>query len=97
VFVSGAKLFPDYFVEGAEEFFMQHDGELKKASKESRKQSPSSAGGVDDLFTQITALLNEEMTQKVGAVYRFELKGGEPGNWVVDLKNGAGMFIVPSF
>ena len=72
---------------------MQHDGELRKASKEQNKKAPSSAAGVDNLFAQISAILSEEMTQKVGAVYRFELKGGEPGNWIVDLKNGAGMFL----
>ncbi|XP_066924599.1 hydroxysteroid dehydrogenase-like protein 2 [Clytia hemisphaerica] len=89
--VPGAELFPDYFVEGAEEFFMQQGGELKKATKGQKSSGgSSSAGGVDDLFASITGLLNEEMTSKVGAVYRFVLSGDQPGNWVLDIKNGPG-------
>ena len=90
---------PDYFVDGAEDFFMQAEGEFKKAAKsQSSSGSSSSAGGVDDLFSQIGGLLDEEMASKVGAVYRFELNGDAPGNWVVDIKNGAGiaLYFLPS-
>ena len=83
---------PDYFVDGAEDFFMQAEGAFKKAAKsQSSSGSSSSAGGVDALFSQIGGLLDEEMASKVGAVYRFELNGDAPGNWVVDIKNGAGI------
>jgi len=89
--VQGAELMPDYFVDGAEDFFMQAEGAFKKAAKsQSGSGSSSSAGGVDDLFNQIGSLLDEDMAGKVGAVYRFELNGDAPGNWVVDIKNGAG-------
>ena len=71
---------------------MQQGGELKKAMKGQQSSGgPSSAGGVDDLFASITGLLSEEMTSKVGAVYRFVLRGDQPGNWVVDIKNGPGL------
>lgn len=46
------------------------------------------------LFEQIKGLLNEDMTGKVGSVYKFELKGSEPGIWLVDIKNGAGINFV---
>ena len=92
----GAELMPDYFVDGAEDFFMQSEGEFKKMSSSSKSSSAgsSSAGGVDELFGQITSLLNEDMTGKVGAVYRFVLKGDQPGNWVVDIKNGPGRSLI---
>ena len=88
---TGAELMPDYFVDGAEDFFMQAEGAFKKAAKGEKTSGSSSAGGVDALFEQIGGLLGEEMTGTVGAVYRFELKGDEPGNWVVDIKNGPGI------
>lgn len=88
--VPGAKLMPDYFIDGAEEFFMQSEAQFKKMSKSSASPSSSGGGDVKGLFTQIKALLNEDLVKQVSAIYQFELTGGESGSWVVDLKNGDG-------
>lgn len=87
--VQGADLLPDYFVEGAEEYFMGINGPLKKKSGHA-KSSPSSSSGVSSLFQHIESAVNDEMVAKVGATYKFVLSGEEEGNWVVDLKNGKG-------
>lgn len=88
--VPGAKLMPDYFIDGAEEFFMQSEAQFKKMSKSSASSSAAGGGDVEGLFTQIKTLLNEDLVKQVSAVYQFELTGGESGSWVVDLKNGSG-------
>lgn len=46
--------------------------------------------GVTTLFNHIESILNEELVQKVSAVYAFELTGAEPGVWLLDLQHDAG-------
>lgn len=84
--VKGANLIPDYFVDGAEDFFMDRSGNI--GGKFEDKSGPTA--GVTTLFNHIESILNEELVQKVSAVYAFELTGAEPGVWLLDLQHDAG-------
>merc|ERR1711962_1255113 len=45
---------------------------------------------LEQFFAQLGGLINEEMCGKIKAVYAFDIKGEETGQWYLDLKNGAG-------
>jgi len=87
--VPGAELAPDYFIDEAIDFFT--GGVVKDAAwKVPKKASGGGGGGVAGLFQKISSVVNEDMVKSIKAVYLFSLSGDEPGEWVVDLKNGAG-------
>lgn len=81
--VIGTPLMPDFFLDE----FLTHGSKAEKPG-EAKKDVP--AGQVDQLFKNITAIINEEIVKKINAVYAFEVKGAEEGRWYLDLKNGAG-------
>jgi len=89
--VPGNELAPDYFIDEALEYFQLGSQGLPLK----QKSSASGSGGskVKDIFSKITGIMNEEMTQKIKTIYGFELSGEEPGKWVVDLLNGSGRVI----
>ncbi|XP_064477168.1 hydroxysteroid dehydrogenase-like protein 2 isoform X2 [Ornithodoros turicata] len=48
-----------------------------------------SAETVEGVFSMITVYINDELVNKIGGVFVFDVKG-EPESWYVDLKNGKG-------
>ena len=47
-------------------------------------------GKVAHIFTAIEANINEELVNKTGAIFQFNVRGDEAGIWFIDLKNGKG-------
>jgi len=88
--VQGADLLPDYFVEGAEKYFMNNEGSLKKTNQKAASASNGDSGSAEALFAHISSTLGTDIVGKVGATYLFELSGQETGKWLLDLKNGNG-------
>lgn len=50
----------------------------------------ASSGSIQTLFQKIEKSLNEELVQKVNAIYHFEVKGSEAGTWYINLRDGSG-------
>jgi len=100
--VPGSTLIPDYFLDSAEDFYMKMSGrELQSTSSPSEEPasaaaSDSGAGlstGIENIFQKVEGLLNEDMTKKIKATYRFSFdKSGDP-DVLLDLKNGAGSVV----
>ncbi|XP_011172738.1 hydroxysteroid dehydrogenase-like protein 2 [Solenopsis invicta] len=65
------------------DFFLDVEENSPKASSEE-------TGQVASLFKTIKANLNSELVGKIGAIYKFNVKGKESGVWFIDLKNGNG-------
>lgn len=101
-FTPGRKNFiPDFFLDAltSEQYEKKLKDSKRQLSRESNaaaaeSESKSSVGGdpgpVDLIFTTFKSHLNEELVQKTGAIYSFELSGTQNGKWFVDLKNGTG-------
>ncbi|KAL6432004.1 hypothetical protein ACFW04_007443 [Cataglyphis niger] len=47
-------------------------------------------GKVERIFIAINTHLSNELVNKTGAIYQFNVKGKEAGVWFLDLKNGKG-------
>lgn len=90
--VRGAELFPDYFLEGAEEYFERRVAQ-KHPAEDSSTAASSDSSPVHEVFTKVEALLTDEMVQKIGATYRFSLSGDMGGQYVMDLKNAPGSLV----
>lgn len=86
--VPGAELAPDYFIDDNIDFFMGKSINFKFSKASKGRQAE--VKGTEALFQKITGVLTEDMVGKVQAIYKFNLSGDEPGQWVVDLKNGSG-------
>lgn len=67
---------------------MQKQGQI--GSKQASQSSSST--GAQALFDKIAAIINQEIVQKTGAVFLFDLSGKEAGKWLIDLKNGDGKY-----
>lgn len=64
--------------------------ETPSAAKGSKMATPVvSAETVEGVFSMITVYLNDDLVNRIGGVFIFEVKG-EPDTWYVDLKNGKG-------
>lgn len=50
--------------------------------------SEASGGKVADLFSKIQTAINPEMSEKINALYEFNLAGKEEGVWHIDLRTG---------
>ena len=73
-------------------FFLGADSQFDYfVDRAKNNKSSSSSDGVAVLFNQIESIVTEEMVGDVKAVFKFQLSGSDEGNWLVDLKNGAGM------
>ena len=83
------KLMLDFFVE--ENLDLQNDAKIVGMQKTATTQDGSKSNAkVAQIFTAIEANLNNELVNKTGAVYQFNVKGDEASIWFLDLKNGKG-------
>jgi len=73
---------PDFFLDDFDDFY---EGKRKAVDSQAAPKE-----GIAKVFEQITGVVNEEMVGKINAVYAFDIKGKEAGQWYLDLKNGAG-------
>ncbi len=78
---------PDFFLDEFLEDFSKKSS--PKKSVEATKDVPA-GGAVDQVFKTIMAVANEEIVKKTNAVFAFQVKGAEEGQWYLDLKNGSG-------
>lgn len=81
---------PDYFIDENLEYFTLDNSKLIRNNKSSGASSAPSGNTVQDIFSKMKGIINEEMVGKVKSVFAFELSGEQSGNWTVDLQNGAG-------
>ncbi|XP_022102793.1 hydroxysteroid dehydrogenase-like protein 2 [Acanthaster planci] len=83
----GHDLLPDFFLPDEDPVAVR-----KKMEQAGSKPASSGAAGnqVAKVFESIQGLLGETYVASTKAVYQFELKGDEAGQWYLDLKNGAG-------
>merc|ERR1719464_1186830 len=73
---------PDFFLDDFDDFY---EGKRKAVDSTAAPKE-----GIAAVFEQIGGVVNEEMVGKIKAVYAFDIKGKEAGQWYLDLKNGAG-------
>jgi len=78
-------LMPDFFLDALPQDV------AKFVPGTTQNSAPSAgSGNIDGLFLKIEQQLNEDLVQRVNAVYAFNVKGEEAGIWYLDLKNGSG-------
>lgn len=77
------QLMPDAFLDVSFDLSVAH----------AQKKSNLAAGGggqIEGLFQKIEASLSEEVVSKTNAIFHFNVKGDEEGQWFLDLKSGSG-------
>jgi putative sterol carrier protein len=79
---------PDFFLDEFLEDFSKKS--MPKKSAAAAAADVPAAGQVDQVFKTIMAAANEEIIKKTNAVFAFQVKGAEEGQWYLDLKNGSG-------
>lgn len=93
--VKGVPLFPDYFLDEAEEFFTGNVKKMMAKGKEAAKAedsvSAASADPVDAVFNKVETQITPDIVKSINSTYRFVIKGGK--EYVLDLKNGDGALI----
>ena len=83
------KLMLDFFIE--ENLDLQNDAKIVGMQKTATTQDGSKSNAkIAQIFTAIEANLNNELVNKTGAVFQFNVKGDEASIWFLDLKNGKG-------
>ncbi|CAG0882948.1 unnamed protein product [Cyprideis torosa] len=89
----GHPLMPDFYLDEYDEWQAKMAQKLitPERGTAAGDTPPSSDGQVDAIFNQIRNILNEDIIQKTGATYVFEIKGKEQGTWYVDLKTPPGV------
>ncbi|XP_025266848.1 hydroxysteroid dehydrogenase-like protein 2 isoform X2 [Camponotus floridanus] len=70
------------------DFFL--DDNTLDSQDNSNKTNNNEIGQVERIFIAINANLSNELVNKTGAIYQFNVKGKEAGVWFLDLKNGKG-------
>jgi len=80
---------PDFFLDEFLEDFSKKSSPQKSAGA-TQDVPAGRAGQVDQVFKTIMAVANEEIVKKTNAVFAFQVKGAEEGQWYLDLKNGSG-------
>ncbi|XP_052777096.1 hydroxysteroid dehydrogenase-like protein 2 [Mya arenaria] len=85
-------LLPDFFLDEGPEVLQQKilDAGGKPAFMTGSGAKPQGSGDSAKVFTQLEALMSEDMVKSIGGVFQFNLQGAEDGIWYVDLKNGTG-------
>jgi putative sterol carrier protein/NAD(P)-dependent dehydrogenase (short-subunit alcohol dehydrogenase family) len=83
----GNELIPDGFLDNVQGNPFAFNG---KAGVDAKITEGVASGEVAKMFKNVEGVLNEELVKKVGAVYAFNVKGGQAGTWFIDLKNGMG-------
>ena len=79
----------DFFIE--ENLDLQNDAKIVGMQKTATTQDGSKSNAkIAQIFTAIEANLNNELVNKTGAVFQFNVKGDEASIWFLDLKNGKG-------
>lgn len=86
------QLMPDFFLEYTPEQLAAFEATgMDNPYTTSTSAGGDAAGGeIPALFKKIESHLSEELVQRVGAVYQFNVKGAEAGTWFLDLKSGSG-------
>ncbi|XP_029672994.1 hydroxysteroid dehydrogenase-like protein 2 [Formica exsecta] len=74
------------------DFFLDDNNILDSQDKKhnSDKTNNNEVGKVERIFIAINAHLSNELVNRTGAIYQFNVKGKEAGTWFLDLKNGKG-------
>ncbi|KAL0100412.1 hypothetical protein PUN28_019632 [Cardiocondyla obscurior] len=80
---------PEYKDQLMLDFFLD-DAQVEGNNSSSFKTSNKESGQIAHVFDAINANLSTELVSKTGAIYKFNVKGKEPGVWFLDLKNGKG-------
>jgi len=83
----GKPLMLDFFLEDSDVEFQQQldkQGKLKKAES----TAPSKTSEVENIFNQISSIVDKKIVEDVNGVFKFQVGDMEP--WFVDLKNGNG-------
>lgn len=73
------------------DFFLD-DNTLNSEDKkqDSDKTTNNEVGQVERIFIAINQHLSNDLVNRTGAIYQFNVKGKEAGVWFLDLKNGKG-------
>lgn len=77
------KLMMDFFLDDN----ALDSGDEKQSSD---KTNNNEMGQVERVFIAINKHLNNDLVNRTGAIYQFNVKGKEAGVWFLDLKNGKG-------
>ncbi|KAM0729394.1 Hydroxysteroid dehydrogenase-like protein 2 [Formica fusca] len=74
------------------DFFLDDNNILDSQDKKhnSDRTNNNEVGKVERIFIAINAHLSNELVNRTGAIYQFNVKGKEAGTWFLDLKNGKG-------
>ena len=74
------------------DFFLDDNNILDSQDKKhsSNKTNNGEVGQVERIFIAINENLSNELVNRTGAIYQFNVKGKEAGVWFLDLKNGKG-------
>ncbi|CAL1679289.1 unnamed protein product [Lasius platythorax] len=74
------------------DFFLDDNNILDSQDKKhsSNKTNNGEVGQVERIFIAINKNLSNELVNRTGAIYQFNVKGKEAGVWFLDLKNGKG-------
>lgn len=83
--VPGATLMPDFFLD-VEDFA----AEKEEPSTKQQSQSITGSGETVKTFQSIEKMLTEDLVKSMGGVFIFNLTGGEPGEWYLDMVTGRG-------
>lgn len=77
----------DFFVPGAEKVLNENKySTTRKDDKKSEGGAP--AGKVAGLFKKIESSISPKLSEKVNALYEFQVTGSEAGVWFIDLRTG---------
>lgn len=83
------KLMLDFFVE--ENLDLQDEMKIiTMQTNVTTQHANKSNAKIAQIFTAIEANLNNELVNKTGAIFQFNVKGDEASTWFLDLKNGNG-------
>lgn len=72
------------------DFFLDDNNTLESQDKKYNSDKTNEVGQVERIFIAINASLSNELVNRTGAIYQFNVKGKEAGVWFLDLKNGKG-------
>ncbi|XP_071799762.1 hydroxysteroid dehydrogenase-like protein 2 [Asterias amurensis] len=86
----GNDLLPDFFLPDEEPMDIKSQLEKGGGKPAFSEEAAAGSGKIEKVFENIRGLLDESFVNSTKAVYQFELKGAEAGEWYVDLKNGSG-------
>ena len=90
VFMLGEKLYPDFFLDEAEEASkLLYQKKMSSQGSPSSQQAPSS-DSPEGIFAGVKSMLSEDIVKRVNGTFLFVLSGEHGGSWLLDLKNGAG-------